>query len=731
MVRSTISRLGDQSPDYAISVSVANAVLSKLVNSTIADDGGTTTVLVSLGAMEAYYNIPLTFFSSMHSPTVTEGTGCLLSAYCCTTPTGSARYYIIEPNSTTPLYHVFVADTPVLNWRLPIQFSSLTSKWTMYIDQDTLFDTLPSASDAGSTRELISKRKFSKNFLKSVLATSSVLSTELAFAVQSMLLTTGSSSTVLKVQNGEYVAVDPNWVVPPFVIPSSAMSDAAVAMPGMSQNSFSTYMQGKCSLSDALSLVQSASSPNDIFQPFWAYQALTSSQWIASIDKSAITPQDAPQNRLYVGVLNTLVSATDVLLNSSSYSLLAIQAQPTVAYASAYILTSNNSVIASSQSYAKETLNFYVDLKNEGDFAGYVKLLPWRCCYSTVDSDNALNSTSTPSCSSWIISTTVGASIDSQQTKRLNFQVSSVPNIPTIPYGYSGYCSFNMSTSRTNFISTIDIGFSIPAKSSSSSAPASSAINSNLSLDRTLVIDNGALTSCSTPFETVSSFPFCRPLCTLDQTLSASGSCNPVDCASKYLGTRDEYNSTQGLCKMNAFNLATPSSSPSPIASPTSSPDASPALNPITGPSLEPVPAGGERISSAFILQPDGTYTLDCGDHGTFVPSISNCRCDEGWVTDPDQYITTAEYCNMVKPKSTAKKVSVSQSFDGNDLLFATLGLMATSLLTLEVLIVYLYHRYTHVPMAPDTGLLPSDALNGHLVRQTDSTAGDGAKQPL
>lgn len=725
MIRTTLTRLRDESSDYAINLNLANSMLSQLPNSTIPNGSGTSSVTVSFGAIEAYYVVPLTFVATMHSPTAFGGDGCAAGSYCCLTTTGIPKYYVIEPNSTTPRYDLFQTGTPVFYSGFPIYFSTSTSNWTIYIDQDTDFESLPSASrkrctssETGSCSTFGPKWNPSKHFLKSAMA----LSTEFAFAVQSMILATSNANTDLTVRSGEYVAVDPNLVVPPFIVPSSAMSDAAVRVPGMTQKTFAIYMQGKCSISDALSLVQSTSSPNDIFKPFWSYQVLSSADWLQSISKSAINPQDAnPQLR--VPAPSALRFTTDVLVNASSYTLVAIQAHPTLSYASSYILTSNNSDIATSaRNLASESLNFYVDLKNEGSFSGHSKLLPWRCCYSPVDSANALISSKAPSCSSWIANFPIGSTIDSQQTKRFVFPVGSVP------YGYAGYCSFNLSSSGVNFISTVDVGFSIPAKassnSSSSSTPSASTSGATATptLDSTLAIDQGASTSCPSPFEPTSGFPFCRPLCTLDQTLLSGGSCVPVDCSTKYLGTRDEYDTAQGVCKMSSsISITPPSSSPTSASTPDSS------TSPVADPNAsEPAPTPGETISSAFILQADGNYTLDCGPHGTFLDSKKKCKCDEGWDTNPDQYITTAAFCNLEVPKSTAKRVSIPPVRDQHDILIAMTVLLTMATLLVQGTVLFLYITRTSEPDPP--GPLGADDVTtpGPDLAPTASTAIDG-----
>ena len=119
--------------------------------------------------------------------------------------------------------------------------------------------------------------------------------------------------------------------------------------------------------------------------------------------------------------------------------------------------------------------------------------------------------------------------------------------------------------------------------------------------------------------------------------------CTPVNCGEKYAGARNFFNFATNLCepvpicnspdvlneqenicvvKQQAQDSET--QSPSPVRSPDSSVATSKPPN-----YPNDVPSGD----------------IDCGEHGESVEGGTTCRCDAGWVSDPNQDLFSFKWC--------------------------------------------------------------------------------------
>lgn len=629
---------------YTVNATFSNEDLSQIFNASGIGSTGKTNVTISFGPMKTAYKVPLAFYGSLCSPKVYEGTGCISSAYCCVTSTNAPKYYLVEPDNTTVCYDIFTTSPPVLVWSYRIYFSTERFSWSQEINQDSLTAILAPGSlkrSEGNTVnffEISSQlgdyfpiRRTSSDFYDS--GQSALLN------LTSIPMMTTDFGSALSLSGGEFLAIDPSLATPPFVCSSSMVERASPSY----ASTFASLMQGKCDLSSAQNLLSV-----DTFDAYTGHLITSSSLWISSINASKINPSNAPNNELQILALDTTTITSNVDLKSTSYTLQTISALPAVLDASSFILTSKTLAVASDSSYVAETLNFYVNMRNDADFAGFVLLKPWRCCFVAVDSQNEVLSTNSASastsCASWFVASNV-ITIGAHQMERFYFQL-----LQSVPYGYSGYCSFNVSTSQALYSATLDIGFAIPAKGGNTQNSTASTLDytsstSSYYVSKTLRLDNGTSTVCALPYARINEFPYCKLLCAMDQVLlTSNGSCVAVDCVLKYKGTRDLYDATQGLCKASAANLA----SPAPSAAPT------PAPVPVT-PSDTPVNVTAPAevtISPAFGYQPDGTFNIDCGPHGTLNSEGLGCNCASGWATGLEQDLATAQFCSVQLPVS-------------------------------------------------------------------------------
>ena len=473
----------------------------------------------------------------------------------------------------------------------------------------------------------------------------------------------------LGVNGGEMIAFDPTLIIPPFFIPSYVLIGTSPNKPAFSQIAFNANMLGLCSLDEAQNLVRSLSSSKDIFSPYWPYSVTDSASWYSSINGSSFDPGKTTQYEFKIKSASLTTVVFNVLINATSFTQSTIQLDPMVIDSSSFIHTSMFSNFSLSSSDADptsyvpmNTFNIYVDVINRGSDAGFIQLIPWHCCYGSVDIYNKIIfSNGVPNahyCSNWFF-TASGKTLDVGETNRFLFQR------PSVPFGLSGYCAFNISTSVSNYISTVEVGFSVPLNGEHppSSVPLSPAVSienvlpSSLWLDETIIIANGSQSPCDPPRIRMSSFPFCKQPCTIDQTWidattsGSTGSCIMVDCEVKYLGARNISNATQGLCKMSA-NLGPLPTSPPPT------------------PSYEsPISSPGTNLSSAFHEQPDGNLTIaDCGPHGFFNENSTACICHEGWKDPTDAGYSDFIFCSvsttrpiLIKAKTSIQKAEFAQ----------------------------------------------------------------------
>lgn len=542
-----------------------------------------------------------------------------------------------------------------------------------------------------------------------------------------------------RIQGGDYVAVKSDWTVAPFTLLASAMSGISPGTPSYNRASFASDMAGRCSLAAAQSLVYYGGNPsNDAFMPYWTRTVELGQQYRVSILSSAYMPAQAPNNFLMIQSNLAAPIMVDMSVDTPSFALERLYPLPVVTNSGAYITTTPNVPTSSpstsptsasapsalsapsGNSGTREYFNIFVDLSNTARTAGYIEVIPDQCCSNPVDFDGNIitpNVTIFTTCAKWFIEKS-GTSVGAGEAHRYYFQIGFVP------YGQTGYCTFNISVTDNPTKQFRDVGFLIPPKPVSGpsiSSPLGQVPGS------TITIPSGSNTTCNPPNIKTNIPPFCISRCSIDQDwrnltlaeyfatpsspssspistnvlVNASeptstsptnsplnapissidpgvieapegGICVPVNCFTKYKGSKNRYDRVSGLCKSTPTDITDPPSLSSPGGVVVPSSPSSPSFATPT-----------KWLSPSFILNPDGTYSIACGPHGSFNKNTNSCVCDEGWITDVQQSITNYTYCGM---KGTDTLVIVDQRTPKDDLKFSPLGLIVALLVLAAVI---------------------------------------------
>jgi hypothetical protein len=397
---------------------------------------------------------------------------------------------------------------------------------------------------------------------------------------------TSSSGSQL---SGRMIAVDPTWSRVPFWVPEARMLSPDRLSLSMTQSKLNNLLTGlgTCDIQQANALVKEPGT-TDVFGVYTSSSVtLNWADSLVSLSKSRLAPT-APPHRLVVNLNGRLTTLVELLLKSENYTLTPITAEPVGTGGYGYV--------------AAETGIFhaFIDVTNAGRTPGYVQVQADRCCYAPSNASLPVMSCSYLFQSASDTPATKGQFMVSAETLRFRFETKI--NLS----GQSGYCTFVL-TGGSGYTRTFDIGFPMEISVPTPSTPTA---------------------PCEDPYIPLPDPPFCQSPCTVDQIYNTSTSvCDPVDCVRKYVGNRPYYDVETGLCKPYA---------PPPIDVPTEEPTVFiPAVT---------VPSGG---TPAFPMTPEGTYTIDCGEHGTYNPQSLNCDCEAGWITDTQQPVSEFEFCGV------------------------------------------------------------------------------------
>lgn len=671
---------------------------------------GESSATLSYSRVGAGYQIPMEYLKTLGTQDVVERSTCIGEDYCCTTTQGSTKQYVLQPSTTIKTYDLFQVSTPnpVFDFFIAVTIRNYT--WTLELNQDHLSASWnPNKRSEDHSRSCGKSDEFSQKYcefrqarsrlqhaeilsalheskaknggqtppiswrvakkrkgmviedqdfslhtnLKSKKSVSEALDDVFSSALIEAKVTPMAISSYSVLKGGEIIAIDRTWLTPPFILPSSAMSSLVRGTPTYSKASFKRDMAGACTLAAAQALVYYGGVPNtDVFSQYKFNSILTGS-FMVSIDDSSRDPKVQP-NWLLLTSNDQAAVLTDTTLATSAYTLVRVYAEPIVTDKGIYVIApsqtptspdSATSLTPSLVSATEESFNAFIYVSNTARVAGAVTVKPWRCCYSPIDSSgNIVNGSIVMSCAS-LFTDTITSSVNASGVQKFEFKV------PYIPYGQSGRCDFNLSADQNPDTNVVSMGFEILPKASAT--PSGSQAPTT-----TVTVGDGSATVCVPPNVKISSAPYCKSPCEIDQswlntTLDAYLSANPsasntavaastggicvaVDCITKYKGSRNIYNPLTGLCTTTpATTVTTPVSSSIPV---TSTPLG---INPAT--TTPPT----SILSPVFLLQPDGTYTIDCGSHGVFNPTTSTCDCDEGWITNINQPQTSYAYCDQ------------------------------------------------------------------------------------
>jgi hypothetical protein len=394
-----------------------------------------------------------------------------------------------------------------------------------------------------------------------------------------------SSSSVSSILLGN-IAVDSTWARMPFVVPRSLFREQFPSF-SLTQELFNFYMSGSCDLLTAQQLVRVSSTDlTDSFSDFWSSSVSSLfSQSQLSIPNSRLDPTQPPHH-LHYYTSDQVTMLVDLVLDSEEYQLTPIHAEPVGTGGGGYI------------QYEEKKFHAFIDVTNAGRTSGYVEVSALRCCYAPTGAHNPTLSCANLFSRTGISGDRTGSFMAPAETLRFRFESSVMPT------DQSGYCSFVLK-STNNHTRSYDIGFPIDGVGPPKSTPSF---------------------SCDPPYIPLPDPPFCQSPCTVDQIYNdVMTSCDPVDCVRKYKGGRNVYDPETGLCKPS---IVPPPQAPSP-----------PFVVPITV-----TPVNG---TPTFTQEPDGSFTIHCGDHGTFDSQRMTCNCDPGWITDMQQPITKFEYCGV------------------------------------------------------------------------------------
>jgi hypothetical protein len=276
----------------------------------------------------------------------------------------------------------------------------------------------------------------------------------------------------------------------------------------------------------------------------------------------------------------------DTILDSVNFTMTPISAEPQIIFGSFF--------------KSIDSFMIYIDVTNTGRTAGLVNVIASTCCYAPTDAINP-----TLSCAQIFginsdLPNTQASFMSPAETVRFRF--SSI----IIPYNQSGYCTF-YAKSGTVYVSNYEVGWIMGSPTMSPNAPS---------------------TSCDPPYVPIPDPPYCQPPCTIDQVYNTNtGICDPVDCITKYKGGRNVYDPRTGVCKPSS---PPPPSAPADVGSPVTT-----------------VPTTPSNGTSTFPMAPDGSYSINCGEHGTFNPTQLTCDCHPGWITDLSQTIAEFVFCNV------------------------------------------------------------------------------------
>lgn len=684
-------------------------------NETVWGADGTANATFSFARLNAGTKLDLLFYKTMRTQTVAYGAGCVTGAYCCVDSQSVARWFALTPLPGSKEYHVFSPQESTQVWDFPVVITVGNKSWDILLSDEVLTASWPphagkkrSEENFGrlereerndqnwrerretvifrdSTFDHLEESGTNEGFLERRSLEEYYNTTRPLISVQVIPL----SSTAPLSATTNFVVVDPTWANAPFYISTEPILGNQARSPGLSQATFSQMMTGYCSLDRARSITQlkdASGNVIDAFTPYWRAVVAPQPQSAVSITTSQLDPRSAPSNWMVILRNDVTTLLVDSLIDSSEYTVVPVWAEPKVVGGNFLIVLPNSapalapptapSAPTGEQYFSPTAFNVFVDIANTGRTAGGVRVQATKCCYSAIDEQGKLIATPgsggglevVMTCASLFSTQPQIQTINSGQAQRFFFSYAE------LPYGQSGYCSFNVSAVKLPADAPIvyDVGFSLlplstfaPNWSPSSTTPSAPVSSPSDGLE-------GA--DCNPPFVRLPVFPYCQSPCTIDQTWlnvsiqppssspnapnsppntaptsyqdvlypspSGVGACKPVDCAAKYAGNRNYYDENSGLCKPRGSVPSTPQPLPQPEEPVSTSPiDETPAP-------LYTSPSVPQFISPSFVLQPDGTYVIDCGPHGTFDASASSCNCDAGWITDLQQPIWSFQYCS-------------------------------------------------------------------------------------
>lgn len=669
---------------------------------------GTQSAIVTVSQVYGGFKIGLNYLGRYGSNKVSTANGCPSSSdYCCTNSLGQSVTFAMSRNDSAPLYDVFVAADITNVFQNMFIVSIGNDSFILYLDQDTTFAQWPSNKRGNPARasspfslnaavqhfvdahreelglvlqekalqasedsiewsedEIISELKRAsssrdKDHTRANLQSTYVEKKDNGGAFITATAEPMAWSAFTQVRGGEYIAVPVLAAQKPFIMPASAFSGNQPGTPGYTKAAFASGMRGLCSLSSAQALVYYQGNPanTDSFLPYnTSSNQIGNTPYAVSLSLSSLDPTYAPNNWVFVTTSLQISSLASLTIDSTDYTLIRVYADPEITNTGTFLSigtpsTSDSVVVAESPAALSgaqsdgNSFNVYVDVANKGRVDGLVTMAPIKCCTSPIGPDGVILTSATyngtMSCSQWFIASTT-ATLSSGGAQRL------IVSMPYIPYGQSGFCSFNITATGNPDSIYTEVGVLIypletsPTPTSPNSAPPSTCSASSpdpgncispCKLDQmwknTTAAEYISITPAYAPSSSTSSDPSTAPENIV--SLKDGTICVPVDCITKYKGSRNVYDPSTGLCKPYG-------STTTPIA-PSASPDLV-IVTPIGPPSSSPT-APISNVSPSISTQ-------SCGAHGKWNSFTGMCDCDNGWITAPGQLAENYEFCNAV-----------------------------------------------------------------------------------
>ena len=595
-----LTAISSRGTNWALSFTVPSTAVFSGPSNTIWGYNASSDFELTFQKLQSSLRISLTHVGYWGTQTVQEYNFCVAGAYCCLDVNNVQKSYQLVAATQYPTYRVFQISSAASTWDLSANLTIGNQSSSAYI--------IPMSNTA---TQGVWPPNVARPLLKSSVSP----------------LWRDYASSILSMATGNYLAVDSTWSHSPFLVSLNQFSDGAYHI-ALTQPTFNALMYGACDITTATQLVQISSVTPDSFSN-WFGSSLVSmfpDAWV-SIPNSRFASTQSPPYYLSI-IMNTQETyLLETTIDATQYQLLPLSSEP---------------IGIGGGSFEQSATSFlvYLDVSNVGRTSGSVEVQSLKCCYLPLNGTVQILSCAILFFADDFVNGAVQTStMTPGETQRFRFVT------PIVPIGQSGYCTFAMRSGYT-YVSYYDVGFSIPGTTALSASPST---------------PSG---TCDPPNVPSPDPPYCQSPCTIDQVYNnATGLCDPVDCIVKYMGARNVYDATSGVCKPGGV-----SSSPSSPPTPTSS----------------SVANGSAPVAPSSA--PQFVYNVDCGPHGTFDAQSGTCDCAAGWITNMQQPSYSFIYCNVAS--NFAPNTIVGEQAPNNKLKVSYFALIIALPITLGVVII-------------------------------------------